>query len=147
MPKSLWAKRQKFAEYSHGLEILDNSCSVQLSMFYYPFSFYKILPYISSVINLQLPFPTFLSPSPSFFTSGGIATGPPGESSNLAVKTSTPSSVTNNVCSNCAVRLPSCVTLVQSSGHVLSLYVPRLIIGSIVNVMPGFAIPIALFFA
>lgn len=67
----------------------------------------------------------------------GIGTGPPGESGNLAVRISTPSSVTSRVCSrknvsrsnqvavldlpNCAVRVPSCVTLVQSSGHVLSL--------------------------
>ena len=41
------------------------------------------------------------------------------------------------MCSNWAVRLPSAVTAVQSSSHILCCHVPRLIIGSIVNVMPG----------
>ena len=45
-------KRQKVVGYSHELEMLDNSVSMQLSMFHNPCSFYKILPYISSVINL-----------------------------------------------------------------------------------------------
>ena len=77
----------------------------------------------------------------------GMGTFPPGESANLAVRTSTPSSVTSRVCSNCAVLLPSVVTLVQSSGQVLSLCVPRVIMGSMVKHMPGFASPTALFLA
>lgn len=48
---------------------------------------------------------------------------------------------------NCAVRVPSCVTLVQSSGHVLSLCVPKLIMGSMVKHIPGLAWPTALFLA
>lgn len=48
---------------------------------------------------------------------------------------------------NCAVSDPSWVTLVHSSGHVLSLCEPTLIIGSMVKHMPGFADPTALFFA
>ena len=39
----------------------------------------------------------------------------------------------------------TCVTAVQSSGQVMSLHVPSLIMGSIVNVCPGLIIPIALF--
>ncbi len=95
----------------------------------------------------------FASPSPFVFTSllvstaFGISTLPPGLSSTLAVKTSTPFSVTSNVCSNCAVRFPSAVTLVQSSGHVLSRYDPSVIIGSMVKHIPGAASPTALFFA
>ena len=41
-----------------------------------------------------------------------------------AVSVSQPVSVTRKVCSNCAERLPSCVTDVQLSGHVLSRHVP-----------------------
>lgn len=78
---------------------------------------------------------------------GGMAIGPPGDVGNRAVNTSTPSSVTSRVCSNWAVRLPSTVTLVQSSGHVLSRYEPRLIIGSMVKHIPAFAVPTALFLA
>jgi hypothetical protein len=48
---------------------------------------------------------------------------------------------------NCAVLFPSCVALVQSSGHVLSLCVPSVIIGSMVKHMPSFASPTALFLA
>ena len=39
----------------------------------------------------------------------------------------------------------TCVTAVQSSGQVMSLHVPSLIMGSIVNVCPGLITPIALF--
>ena len=60
-----------------------------------------------------------------------------------AVSTSTPSSVTRMVCSNWAVRLPSAVTAVQSSSHILCCHVPSVIIGSIVNVMPGRMIMVA----
>jgi hypothetical protein len=80
-------------------------------------------------------------------SAGVYGTAPPGLPSNLFVKISQPSSVTSSVCSNCAVLLPSLVTLVQSSGHVLSRQLPRLIIGSIVNVIPGLHTPTALFFA
>lgn len=52
-----------------------------------------------------------------------------GELSRRAVSTSTPVSVTRMVCSNCALRLPSTVTEVQPSGHVVSFQLPRLIIG------------------
>ena len=54
-----------------------------------------------------------------------------------AVSTSTPSSVTSTVCSNCAVRLPSAVTAVQPSSQSLCCQVPSVIIGSMVKVMPG----------
>jgi hypothetical protein len=76
---------------------------------------------------------TFFAP----LVGSSIGIGPPGEFSNLAVSTSTPVSVTSKVCSispkvsiqkfemdhkalnapNCAVRLPSIVTFVQSSGQ------------------------------
>jgi len=101
---------------------------------------------------------------PSILT--GSITGPPGESGNLAVSTSTPVSVTNKVCStppisgminqyqilkdyspNCALLLPSSVTEVQLSGQVLSLLFPKQIIGSIVKQVPGLASPTALFLA
>lgn len=94
----------------------------------------------------------------------GYATGPPGEVGSLAVRTSTPSAVTSRVCSaevsvhiklcilvgifhspNCAVLFPSIVTAVQLSGQIISLYVPRATIGSIVKHMPSFAAPTALF--
>ena len=42
----------------------------------------------------------------------------------VRVSTSQPTSVTSSVCSNCADRLPSRVTAVQSSGHVSSRHVP-----------------------
>lgn len=74
------------------------------------------------------------------FTSG-MGTGPPGDVGKRAVSTSHPSSVTRRVCSNCADSFPSAVTLVQSSGHVLSRYVPKLIMGSMVKHMPGLADP------
>ena len=48
------------------------------------------------------------------------------------------------VCSNCALRLPSMVTDVHPSGQVTSFQEPRLIIGSIVNTMPGRMMPTAL---
>lgn len=50
-----------------------------------------------------------------------------------AVSTSQPFFVTTSVCSNCADRLPSAVTLVQPSGQVVSFHVPTLIMGSMVN--------------
>lgn len=43
------------------------------------------------------------------------------------VKTSTPVSVTNNVCSNCADKSPSTVTAVQLSGQHLSRQLPVII--------------------
>ena len=70
---------------------------------------------------------------------GGFGLTEPG-----AVSTSTPSSVTNNVCSNWAVRLPSAVAAVQpSSNTILCCHVPSVIIGSTVNVMPGRMIMLA----
>src|SRR4051794_1123745 len=53
------------------------------------------------------------------------------------VRISAPSAVTSSVCSNCALRRPSAVTTVQSSSHITQACVPRLSIGSIVNVIPG----------
>ena len=53
------------------------------------------------------------------------------------VRISAPSSVTSNVCSNWALRRRSAVTTVQLSGHMVHSWVPRLSIGSMVNVMPG----------
>ena len=53
------------------------------------------------------------------------------------MRTSTPSSVTTSVCSYCAVRRPSAVTAVQPSGQMRSRHEPIVIIGSIVNVIPG----------
>jgi hypothetical protein len=41
------------------------------------------------------------------------------------------------VCSNCAVRRPSAVTAVHPSSHSLWRQSPIVIIGSMVNVMPG----------
>src|SRR5207248_11768385 len=52
------------------------------------------------------------------------------------VRMSAPSSVTTRVCSNCAVQRRSLVTTVQPSGQVSYWYVPSVIIGSTVNVMP-----------
>ena len=88
------------------------------------------------------------------------------------VSTSTPVSVTSIVSSNCAERLPSLVTAVQSSGHSWSrhvpiaqrheaeegqrwlsapracvseyTHVPMLIIGSMLKMCPGFMMPTAL---
>lgn len=111
-----------------------------------------------------LPFPV---PVVFSLTTSGIGIGLPGEFSNLAVNTSTPVSVTSKVCSsdcrvsfqirysslyrpyipNCAVRLPSTVTFVQSSGQYTSRLTPKDKIGSIVNVIPGLQVPTALFFA
>ena len=54
-----------------------------------------------------------------------------------AVSTSAPSSVTRMVCSNWAVRLRSMVTAVQPSSHIWCSWAPMVIIGSMVNVMPG----------
>ena len=52
------------------------------------------------------------------------------------VSTSTPSSVTRTVCSNCAVRLPSAVTAVQPSSQTRAYQLPMVIMGSMVKVMP-----------
>ena len=71
-------------------------------------------------------------------------TAPPGLLGRRAVKTSTPSSVTSSVCSNCADHEPSRVDDVQLSGHVWSRNEPSVSIGSIVNVIPGLAMPGAL---
>lgn len=68
-----------------------------------------------------------------------------GDVSSLAVNTSQPVSVISNVCSNCADLCPSQVLEVQSSFQVKSLYVPMLIIGSIVKTWPAFMKPTALF--
>ena len=46
------------------------------------------------------------------------------------VSISTPSSVISNVCSNCADRLPSSVTAVQSSDHMVAFVLPMVNIGS-----------------
>ena len=51
-----------------------------------------------------------------------------------AVRISTPSSVMSSVCSHCAVHLPSAVTAVHPSLHILSAVRPIVSIGSIVNV-------------
>ena len=75
-----------------------------------------VIPFVSPFVT---PFVCGAAAAASPLTTG-ISTAPPGLSCNLAVNTSTPSSVTSNVCSNCAVLLPSTVTLVQLSGHVLS---------------------------
>lgn len=48
---------------------------------------------------------------------------------------------------NCAVLLPSIVVLVQLSGQVMSRYLPRAIMGSMVKVMPGLHSPTCLFLA
>lgn len=61
------------------------------------------------------------------------------------VKISQPVSVTNRVCSNWAENKPSAVTAVQLSGHCLSRHVPSDIIGSMVNTLPAFITPTALF--
>mmetsp|Transcript_46110 Transcript_46110/g.96832 ORF Transcript_46110/g.96832 Transcript_46110/m.96832 type:complete len:90 (-) Transcript_46110:415-684(-) len=53
------------------------------------------------------------------------------------VKISTPVSVINTVCSNCAARPPSCVTTVQLSDHSWHSALPSVIIGSMVNIIPG----------
>src|SRR3954452_7717214 len=53
------------------------------------------------------------------------------------VRISEPSSVTRIVCSNWAVQRRSLVTTVQPSRHIWYSWVPSVIIGSIVNVIPG----------
>jgi hypothetical protein len=61
---------------------------------------------------------------------GGIAlVGAP----TRADSTSTPVSVTSSMCSNWALRLPSRVVTVHSSGHMMSPLPPSLIMGSMVN--------------
>ena len=116
----------------------------------------------SGIYSIQWPF--VASAGVVVASVPGIGTFPPGESGKRAVKTSTPSFVTNIVCSersisqeldleqkqhlpNCADFFPSTVALVQSSGHVMPLCVPRLIIGSMVKHIPGLHSPTALFFA
>ena len=54
------------------------------------------------------------------------------------VRTSYPVSVTRIVCSHWAERLLSLVTAVQPFGRMRSSFLPALIIGSIVKIMPGF---------
>ena len=54
----------------------------------------------------------------------------------LKVSTSTPVSVTSSVCSNCAERDPSFVRTVHPSLSRSTCLWPRLIMGSIVNVIP-----------
>ena len=54
-----------------------------------------------------------------------------------SVRISLPLSVMRMVCSNCAERFRSLVTTVQPSSHISHSCVPRLSIGSMVNVMPG----------
>jgi len=58
------------------------------------------------------------------------APGPP-------VSTSTPSSVTRTVCSNCAVREPSDVAAVHPSDQMTGWMLPIVIMGSMVKTMPG----------
>lgn len=48
------------------------------------------------------------------------------------VKISAPVLVIKRVCSNCAAGLPSSVTVVQLSGHVMELMLPNVRIGSAV---------------
>jgi hypothetical protein len=55
------------------------------------------MPMIDMSHGFQAPFVSgFFSP---FASTTGIGIGPPGESGNLAVNTSTPSAVTRSVCS------------------------------------------------
>jgi hypothetical protein len=54
------------------------------------------------------------------------------------VKISASPSVTNTVCSKCALGAPSAETTVQPSLNITTSLVPPLIIGSIANVIPGF---------
>lgn len=65
-----------------------------------------------------------------------------GDVGSLVVSISTPVSVTNKVCSNCAVYLPSLVACVHSSGHNTGTLLPKHIIGSIVKQWPGAIIPL-----
>ena len=55
-----------------------------------------------------------------------------------------PVSVTNNVCSHCAVHFLSAVD-VHPSFHMISLVPPMVNIGSIVNVIPASIVPGSLF--
>ena len=66
-----------------------------------------------------------------------------GDVGNRLVSISQPSFVTSNVCSNCALLLPSWVTAVHSSGQWVSCHTPALIMGSTENVMPSRMIPLA----
>ena len=59
-------------------------------------------------------------------------------SPSASVSTSKPVSVTSSVCSAWALHFLSCVTAVQPSLRMSQCLLPRLIIGSIVKVMPGF---------
>ena len=65
----------------------------------------------------------------------------------LAVRISTPLSVHNKVCSNCALFFPSLVTAVHPSGQVTQWWLPSLIMGSIVKVIPACIVPGVLFFS
>ena len=53
------------------------------------------------------------------------------------VRTSAPFSVTTMVCSNWAHRLPSAVSTVQPSSHMYQPPAPKVIMGSMVKVIPG----------
>ncbi len=55
----------------------------------------------------------------------------------MPVSTSTPVSVINSVCSNCAESDPSSVAAVHRSGQVTCLAEPIQIMGSMVKVWPG----------
>lgn len=106
---------------------------------------FQVATLSSQVDPLVVDAPSVFPPSCS---APGIGIGPPGESSFLAVNTSTPVSVTSRVCSNCADGAPVTVTLVQSSGQVVSREAGvAVIIGSMVKVIPGANRPTALFFA
>jgi hypothetical protein len=58
-------------------------------------------------------------------------------SAHQLVSTSQPSAVTQTVCSNCALRLPSRVTAVQPSASRRARPEPSAIIGSMVKTIPG----------
>lgn len=61
-----------------------------------------------------------------------------------SVRISAPESVTSRVCSNCAVRRRSFVSTVHPSSHMSQDTVPSVIMGSMVNVMPGSMTVVAL---
>ena len=89
-------------------------------------------------------FSSFLANVVPFVAGGGLGGGGAGPTEKTEssrgnqgrVRTSAPDSVTSRVCSNCAVRLRSRVTTVQSSAHMSQSTVPSVSMGSIVNTMP-----------
>ncbi len=81
----------------------------------------------------RAPSPSTTTPLPSD-TRDGVSDANSGAQ---RVRTSTPESVTSTVCSNCAVRDPSAVTAVQPSSQISGSMLPIVIIGSMVNVIPG----------